>query len=90
LAPSHVGLGGNEMADKLAKKGTTLHSKETSLQADTLKKHLNCNIAMKYNKKQTSWLQQKWRNIHKIWAEYKGKPMKEVVANFDSRQDMTA
>jgi len=78
------------MADKLAKKGTTLHSKETSLQADTLKKHLNCNIAMKYNKKQTSWLQQKWRNIHKIWAEYKGKPMKEVVANFDSRQDMTA
>jgi hypothetical protein len=24
----------------------------------------------------------KWRDIHKIWAEYKGKPRKEVVVNF--------
>jgi hypothetical protein len=24
----------------------------------------------------------KWTNIHKIWAEYKGKPRKEAVANF--------
>ena len=24
----------------------------------------------------------KWRDIHKIWAEYKGKPWKEAVANF--------
>jgi len=24
----------------------------------------------------------KWRDIHKFWAEYKGKPRKEAVANF--------
>jgi head-tail adaptor len=24
----------------------------------------------------------KWSDIHKIWAEYKGKPRKEVVVNF--------
>jgi head-tail adaptor len=24
----------------------------------------------------------KWRDIHKTWAEYKGKPRKEAVANF--------
>jgi hypothetical protein len=24
----------------------------------------------------------KWRDIHKIWAEYKGKPRKEAVATF--------
>ena len=24
----------------------------------------------------------KWRDIHKIWAEYKGKPRKEAVASF--------
>ena len=34
--PSHVALEGNEIAEKLAKKGTTLHTIETPLQADTL------------------------------------------------------
>ena len=29
-------------------------------------------------------------DIHKIWAEYKCKPRKQVVANLDSRQGMTA
>jgi len=32
----------------------------------------------------------KWRDIHKILAEYKSKPKKEAGANLDSRQDMTA
>jgi head-tail adaptor len=27
----------------------------------------------------------KWRDNHKIWAEYKGKPRKEAVANFRLR-----
>ena len=36
--PSHAGLEGNEIADKLAKKGTTLHTIETPPQADSLKK----------------------------------------------------
>ena len=36
--PSHVGLEGNTTADKLVKKGTTLHIKETPLPADSVKK----------------------------------------------------
>jgi ribonuclease HI len=46
--PSLVGLKGNEIADKLAKKGTTLHTIETPLQTDTLKKLLNRKIATRY------------------------------------------
>ena len=38
--PCHVGLEGNKIADKLTKKGTTLHTKETPLQADSLEKTL--------------------------------------------------
>jgi ribonuclease HI len=36
---SHVGLEGSETADKLAKEDTTLHTKETPSQADSLKKN---------------------------------------------------
>jgi ribonuclease HI len=45
--PSHVGLDGIETADKLAKTGTTAHTKETPTQADSLKKLLNHKIAKK-------------------------------------------
>ena len=45
---SHVGLEGNEMAHKLVIYGTTLYSKETTSQADSLKILLNHRIAMKY------------------------------------------
>jgi len=41
-------MASNEIADKLAKKGTTLHTKETTLQTDTFKKLLNHKIAKKY------------------------------------------
>jgi len=65
-----------------SQKGSTFHCKESSLQVDTLKKHLNCNIAMKYKQEADKLAAtKKWRDIHKIWAEYKGKPMKEAVAN---------
>jgi len=43
--PSHVGLEGNEIAEKLAKKGTLLHTTDTPLQADTFEP--------------TSWLQKR-------------------------------
>jgi ribonuclease HI len=39
--PSHVGLAGNKIADKLAKNGTTIHTKETPLQANTMKESQN-------------------------------------------------
>ena len=65
--PSHVGLEGNEIADKLAKKGTTLHTKETPLQADSLKKLLNHKIAVKYKEEADELTAtKKWRDIHKI------------------------
>jgi len=69
--------------DKLAKEGTTLHTKETPTQADSLKKLLNHKIAKKYKQEADELAAtKKWRDIHKIWAEYKGKPRKKAVANF--------
>jgi hypothetical protein len=79
---SHVGLEGNEIAEKLANKGTTLHTIETPLQADTLKDLLNHKIATKYKQVDELSATKKWRVIHKIWVEYKGKPIKEAAANF--------
>jgi len=73
----------NETADKLAKNGTTLHTKEMPFKADTLKKLLNRKIAKKYKQEANELAAtKKWRNIHKIWAEYKGKAKKETVPNF--------
>jgi hypothetical protein len=81
--PSHGGLEGNEIADKLAKKGTKLHTKETSLQAESEKKLLNHKIATKYKQEADKLATiRKWRDNHKIWTEYEGKPRKKVVANF--------
>jgi len=73
----------NETADKLSKKGTTLHTKEMPFKADTLKKLLNRKIAKKYKQEANELATtKKWRDIHKIWAEYKGKARKEAAANF--------
>jgi len=38
--PSHVGIHGNETADLLAKKGTTLLSKRTTLNFETIKRFI--------------------------------------------------
>ena len=81
--PSHVGLEGNEIADKLDKKGTTLHTEETHTQVDSLKNLFNRKIATQYKQEADELAAtKKWRDIHKIWAAYKGKPRKEAVANF--------
>jgi hypothetical protein len=81
--PSHVGPEGNEIADKLAKKGTTLHTKETPTQGDSLKNLLNRKIATQYKQEANELAAtKKWTDNHKIWAAHKGKPRKEVVANF--------
>ena len=68
---------------KWAKNSTTLHTKETPTQADSLKKLLNHKIAIKYTQEAAELATtKKWTDIHKIWAEYKGKPRKKAVANF--------
>jgi hypothetical protein len=66
--PSHAGLEGNEIANKLAKKDTTLHTAETLTQADSLKKKLlNRKIATKYKQEADKLATtKKWRDIHKI------------------------
>jgi hypothetical protein len=44
---------------------------------------LNRKIAKKYKKEANELAAtKKWRDIHKIWAEYKGKARKEAVGNF--------
>jgi head-tail adaptor len=48
-----------------------------------LKNLLNCTIATKYKQKADELAAtKKWRDIVEIWAEYKGKPRKEAIANF--------
>jgi hypothetical protein len=89
--PSHVRLEGNKTADKLAKQETTLHTKETPLHADTPKKLLNYKMATKYKQEADKLAAtKKWRDSHKIWAEYKGKPREEAVANFRLQTGQTA
>ena len=61
----------------------TLHTKGTPLQAGTLRKLLNRKIAMKYKQEADELATtKKWRGIHKIVAESKGKPRKKAVSNF--------
>ena len=44
---------------------------------------MNHKIATKYKQEANELAAtKKWRDIHKILAEYKGKPRKEAVANF--------
>ena len=77
--PSHVGLEGSEIADKLAKNGTILHTKETPPEAYSLKKLVNCKIATKYKQEADQLAAtKKWRDIHKFWAEYKANPDRKL------------
>jgi hypothetical protein len=64
----------------------TLPTKGTPLQAGTLRKLLNCKMAMKYKQEADELATTKnWRGIHKIVAESKGKPRKKAVSNFRLR-----
>jgi len=50
---------------------------------DSLKNLLNRKIAIKYKQEADELAAtKKWRDIHNIWAAYKGKPRNELVANF--------
>jgi hypothetical protein len=44
---------------------------------------LNCKITKEYEQEANKLAAtKKWRDIHKIWVEFKVKPRKEAVANF--------
>jgi len=79
---SHAGLEGNEVGDKLTKKGTALRTVETQTQADSLRKFLNRKIDKKYKREDDELTPTtKWRDIKEFWVGYKGKPRKKAVAN---------
>jgi hypothetical protein len=58
-------------------------NKSINQSINQLKKLLNCKIGTKYKQEAGEMAAtKKWRDIHNIWEEHKGKLRKEVVANF--------
>jgi GH24 family phage-related lysozyme (muramidase) len=81
--PSHVGIHGNETADLLAKKGTTLLNKHTELDFKTVKRLIKQKTQEKYLKEAiTLSSKTQWQNIKSTWENNKNKPRKQAVALF--------
>ena len=81
--PSHIGIRGNEAADRLAKKGTTLHQTVTlpditsaKNMLKTVTKNGNENCIKEHTKSKI------WNNIDQDWDQNKTKPRKHSVASF--------
>ena len=67
--PAHVGLQGNEMADTLAKKGTTLSKTNTILDAQEIKSLLRKRAMQNYKPTTIKYTKDKqWANIQQEWA----------------------
>ena len=80
---AHAGLQGNEMADTLAKKGTTLSKINTILDAQEIKSLLRKRAMQNYKLTTIKYTKDKqWANIQQEWAVNKHKPRKEAVATF--------
>ena len=81
--PAHVGIHGNETADLLAKKGTTLHSKQTPLNFETIKRRIKEKTQKQFLQDGTaSSRETQWHNIKFTWENNKNKPRRQAVANF--------
>jgi hypothetical protein len=81
--PSHLGIHGNETADPLAKKGTTLQNKQTPLNFETIKRHIKKKTQEKFAQEAgASSSKTEWQNIKFTWENNKNKPRKQAVANF--------
>ena len=81
--PSHVGIRGNETADLLAKKGTTLLSKRTTLNFETIKRLIKQKTQEKFFQEAiTLSSKTQWQNIKSTWENNKNKPRKQAVALF--------
>jgi hypothetical protein len=80
--PSHVGIHGNETADLLAKKGTTLQHKQTSPNFETIKRLIKRKTQEKLSQEAIpSSSKTPWQNIKSTWENNKNKPRKQAVAN---------
>jgi len=81
--PSHIGIHGNETADLLAKKGTTLQNKQTPLNFETIKRLIKQKTQEKFSQEAiASSNKTQWQNIKTTWENNKNKPRKQAVANF--------
>src|SRR5215510_9408053 len=78
-----VGIHGNETADLLAKKGTTLLSKHTALNPETIKRLIKQKTQEKFLQEATTLSSNtQWQNIKSTWENNKNKPRKQAVALF--------
>jgi len=81
--PSHVGIHGNETADLLAKKGTTLLSKRTTLTFETITRLIKQKTQEKFFQEAITLSSKiQWQNIKSIGENNKNKPRKQAVALF--------
>jgi len=80
---SRVRIHGNETADLVAKKGTTLQNKQTSLNFETIKRLIKQKTQEKFSQEATATSSKtQWHNIKTTWGNNKNKPRKQAVANF--------
>ena len=81
--PSHVGISGNETADLLAKKGTTLQGRKTLHSTRTIKRLVkNKTQEMFTNEASLASSGKRWKNIGNTWDKNKNIPRNQAVANF--------
>ena len=81
--PVHVGIDGNEKADFLAKKGTTLSMANRPLSVQATKKIINKSTLEHWEKEtKQKAARRKWEKVNELWAVNKSKPRKEAVALF--------
>ena len=87
--PSHVGIHGNETADLLAKKGTTLLSKRTTLNCETIEAYKAIKLKKNSSERPLHYPEKQWQNIKSTWENNKNKPRKQAVALFRQTQVTT-
>jgi len=81
--PSHVGIHGNETADLLAKRGTSLYNKQTPPNYETVKRLIKRKTQEKFFQEATaSSRETQWHNIKSTCEHNKNKPRRQAVANF--------
>jgi len=83
VGPFTQGIHGNETADLLAKKGTTLQNKQTPLNFETIKRLIKQKTQEKFSQEAIAASgKTQCQNIKTTWENNKNKSRKQAVANF--------